>query len=156
MDHRPKKRLCMMQITKKESICPIMTWFMTCQISSLSIPHFVAQKNNYALNYGTDVFGWDYSCYSCSTTPLKITSASQIAIRFHAYSTETGIMRLVKSDTGTASDILGKAQTEGSYIDLPLQWLYSTDYITTLTPCEGVTAGTYYLVWVGRTTTATR
>lgn len=111
---------------------------------------FCSEKNNYALNYGTDVFGWDYSCYSCSTTPLKITSASQIAIRFHAYSTETGIMRLVQSDTGTASDILEKAQTEGSYIDLPLQWLYSTDYITTLTPCEDVTAGTYYLVWVGR------
>ena len=35
-------------------------------------------------------------------------------------------------------------------MDLPLQWLYSADYITTLTPCEGVTAGTYYLVWVGR------
>ena len=48
------------------------------------------------------------------------------------------------------NNILEKAQTEGSYIDLPLQWLYSTDYITTLTPCEGVTAGTYYLVWVGR------
>ncbi|HBD72166.1 MAG TPA: hypothetical protein DC019_07045, partial [Ruminococcus sp.] len=107
---------------------------------------FCSEKNNYALNYGTDVFGWDYSCYSCSTTPLKITSASQIAIRFHAYSTETGIMRLVQSDTGTVSDILEKAQTEGSYIDLPLQWLYSTDYITTLTPCEDVTAGTYYLV----------
>lgn len=28
-----EKRLCMMQITKKESICPIMTWFMACQIS---------------------------------------------------------------------------------------------------------------------------
>ena len=69
---------------------------------------FCSEKNNYALNYGTDVFGWDYSCYSCSTTPLKITSASQIAIRFHAYSTETGIMRLVKSDTGTASDILDR------------------------------------------------
>ena len=47
-------------------------------------------------------------------------------------------------------DILAKAQTEGSYIALSLQWLYSTDYITTLTPCEGVTTGTYYLAWVGR------
>ena len=45
---------------------------------------------------------------------------------------------------------LKTAQTEGSYIDLSLQWLYSTDYITTLTPCEGVTTGTYYLAWVGR------
>ena len=25
-------------------------------------------------------------------------------------------------------------QAEGSHIDLSLQWLYSTDYITTLTP----------------------
>jgi DNA mismatch repair protein MutL len=45
---------------------------------------------------------------------------------------------------------LKTAQTEGSYIALSLQWLYSTDYITTLTPCEGVTTGTYYLAWVGR------
>ena len=48
------------------------------------------------------------------------------------------------------SDAMPKAQTEGSYIDLSLQWLYSTDYITTLTPCEGIATGTYYLAWVGR------
>ena len=77
-------------------------------------------------------------------------SSTQIAIRFLSGSTEVGILRLVQSDTGMAADILAKAQTEGSYIDLPLQWLYSADYITTLTPCEGVTTGTYYLVWVGR------
>ena len=111
---------------------------------------FCAEKNAYALNYGTDVFGWDYSCYTCSTVPLQVTSATQIAMRFLAGSTEAGVLRLVQSDSGTAADILQKAQTEGSYIDLPLQWLYSTDYITTLTPCEGVTAGKYYLVWVGR------
>lgn len=111
---------------------------------------FCSAKNNYALNYGTTVFGWDYSCYTCCTLPISVTASTQIAIRFLAGSTEVGILRLVQSDTGTAADILAKAQTEGSYIDLPLQWLYSADYITTLTPCEGVTAGTYYLVWVGR------
>ena len=111
---------------------------------------FCSAKNNYALNYGTTVFGWDYSCYTCSTTPISVTASTQIAIRFLSGSTEVGVLRLVQSDTGTAADILAKAQAEGSYIDLPLQWLYSADYITTLTPCEGVTAGTYYLVWVGR------
>ena len=111
---------------------------------------FCSAKNNYALNYGTTVFGWDYSCYTCCTLPISVTASTQIAIRFLAGSTEVGILRLVQSDTGTAADILAKAQTEGSYTDLPLQWLYSADYITTLTPCEGVTAGTYYLVWVGR------
>ena len=111
---------------------------------------FCSEKNNYALNYGTSIFGWDYSCYTCCTLPISVTASTQIAIRFLAGSTEVGILRLVQSDTGTAADILAKAQTEGSYMDLPLQWLYSTDYITTLTPCEGVTAGTYYLVWVGR------
>ena len=111
---------------------------------------FCSAKNNYALNYGTAIFGWDYSCYTCCTLPISVTASTQIAIRFLSGSTEVGILRLVQSDTGTAADILAKAQTEGSYIDLPLQWLYSTDYITTLTPCEGVTAGTYYLVWVGR------
>ena len=112
--------------------------------------NFCSEKNNYALNYGTSIFGWDYSCYTCCTLPISVTASTQIAIRFLAGSTEVGVLRLVQSDTGTAVDILAKAQTEGSYMDLPLQWLYSTDYITTLTPCEGVTAGTYYLVWVGR------
>ena len=111
---------------------------------------FCSAKNNYALNYGTSIFGWDYSCYTCCTLPISVTASTQIAIRFLSGSTEVGILRLVQSDTGTAADILAKAQTEGSYIDLPLQWLQNTEYVTTLTPCEGVTAGTYYLVWVGR------
>lgn len=111
---------------------------------------FCSEKNGYALNYGTTIFGWDYSCFTCSTTPINVTPSSQIAIRFLAGSTEVGVLRLVQSDTGTAEDILTKAQTEGNYIDLPLQWLYSTDYITTLTPCEGVESGRYFLVWVGR------
>ena len=111
---------------------------------------FCSAKNNYALNYGTTVFGWDLQVYTCCTLPISVTASTQIAIRFLSGSTEVGILRLVQSDTGTAADILAKAQTEGSYIDLSLQWLYSADYITTLTPCEGVTAGTYYLVWVGR------
>ena len=110
-------------------------------------PDFCSSKNEYALNYSTSIFGWDYSCYTCSTVPLTLSAATQIAMRFLASSTETGIMRLVQSDSGTAEDILSKAQTEGSHIDLSLQWLYSTDYITTLTPCEGVTTGTYYLAW---------
>ena len=111
---------------------------------------FCSEKNSYALNYGTAIFGWDYSCYTCCTLPISVTASTQIAIRFLAGSTEVGILRLVQSDTGAAADILAKAQTEGSYIDLSLQWLQNTEYVTTLTPCEGVTAGTYYLVWVGR------
>ena len=111
---------------------------------------FCSGKNSYALNYGTAIFGWDYSCYTCCTLPISVTASTQIAIRFLSGSTEVGILRLVQSDTGTAADILAKAQTEGSYMDLSLQWLQNTEYVTTLTPCEGVTAGTYYLVWVGR------
>ena len=111
---------------------------------------FCSEKNSYALNYGTSIFGWDYSCYTCCTLPISVTASTQIAIRFLSGSTEVGILRLVQSDTGTAADILAKAQTEGSYTDLPLQWLQNTEYVTTLTPCEGVTAGTYYLVGVGR------
>ena len=113
-------------------------------------PDFCSSENGYALNYSATLLGWDNSIYTCSTTPISVTTATQIAIRFLTGSTETGILRLVQSDSGTAADILAKAQTEGSYIDLPLQWIYSADYVTTLTPCEGVTAGTYYLVWVGR------
>ncbi|WP_295219054.1 hypothetical protein [Ruminococcus sp.] len=113
-------------------------------------PDFCSSSNAYALNYSNTLLGWDVGIYTCSTTPISVTSATQIAMRFLCGSTETGIMRLVRSDTGTAEDILTKAQTEGSYIDLPLQWIYAADYVTTLTPCDGVTAGSYYLVWVGR------
>ena len=88
---------------------------------------FCSEKNSYALNYGTAIFGWDYSCYTCCTLPISVTASTQIAIRFLSGSTEVGILRLVQSDTGTAADILTKAQTEGSYTDLPLQWLYSAD-----------------------------
>lgn len=113
-------------------------------------PTFCSAENGYALNYSTTNFGWDCAVYTCSITPVSVTAASQIAMQFLSGSTESGIMRLVQSNSGTASDILSKAQTDGSYIDLSLQWLYSTDYITTLTPCTSVTAGQYYLVWVGR------
>lgn len=113
-------------------------------------PDFCSSENGYALNYSTSIFGWDAQIYTCCTGSIRLNSASQIAIRFFSGSTEAGVMRLVQSDSGTAEDILSKAQTEGNYIDLPLQWIYSTDYVTTLTPCDGVTAGNYYLVWVGR------
>ncbi|MEE0322145.1 MAG: hypothetical protein UDQ15_09705, partial [Ruminococcus sp.] len=69
---------------------------------------FCSEKNNYALNYGTSIFGWDYSCYTCCTLPISVTASTQIAIRFLAGSTEVGILRLVQSDTGTAADILAK------------------------------------------------
>ena len=85
---------------------------------------FCSEKNGYALNYGTSIFGWDYSCYTCCTLPISVTASTQIAIRFLAGSTEVGILRLVQSDTGTAADILAKAQTEGSYMDLPLELVF--------------------------------
>ena len=62
---------------------------------------FCSEKNSYALNYGTAIFGWDYSCYTCCTLPISVTASTQIAIRFLAGSTEVGILRLVQSDTGT-------------------------------------------------------
>lgn len=113
-------------------------------------PAFCSSDNDYSLNYSNNLLGWDVSIYTCSTTPLSVTAATQIAVQFQAGSTESGILRLVQSDSGTAEDILTKAQTDGSYTDLAFQWLYASDYITTLTPCAGVTVGSYYLVWVGR------
>lgn len=111
---------------------------------------FFSPENEYALNYGTAVFGWDYQAYTCCIRPVMIKPSMQIAMRFLAGSTEAGIMRLVQSENAVPADILTAAQTEGSYTELPLQWIYSSDYVTTLTPCEGVETGEYYLVWVGR------
>ena len=45
-------------------------------------PDFCSSKNEYALNYSTSIFGWDYSCYTCSTVPLTLSAATQIAMRF--------------------------------------------------------------------------
>lgn len=117
---------------------------------TMQYPDFCSEANGYALNYDPVLLGWDSQIFTCCTTPISITETSQIAMRFLSGSTEAGIMRLVQSDTGTAADILAKAQTEGSYTGLSMQWIYASDYVTTLTPCEVVQAGTYYLAWVGR------
>lgn len=114
---------------------------------AVSNPDFFSDNT---LNYSTSVFGWDSQIFTCSTTPVTVTPSSQIAVRFLSGSTESGIIRLVKSDSGTPEDILAKAKTDGEYTEIPMQWIYSTDYVTTLTPCENAESGDYYLVWVGR------
>lgn len=111
---------------------------------------FCSEANKYALYYTYEVFGWDYSAYTCSLTPVNITSESKISIKYKSSSSETGIFRLVQSDTGTPDDIIEKAQTDGSYVDLSFQWLTSSTYVENLISCEDVTPGTYYIVWVGR------
>ncbi|MCM1506944.1 MAG: hypothetical protein NC177_07395 [Ruminococcus flavefaciens] len=107
---------------------------------------FCSPDNDYALNYGTSIFGWDSPVMTCCTTPVAVTPSSQVAMRFLSGSTETGTMRLVRSDSNSPAEILSSTE----YIDLPFQWIYSADYVTTLTPCENATSGTYYLVWVRR------
>lgn len=114
-------------------------------------PAFCSETSGYALTYTYDIFGWDSSVYSCSTTPLTISSNSKISIKYKASSGESGILRLVQSDTGEPSDIITKAQTDGSYIDLSFAWLYTSAYVENLISCSDVPAGTYYIVWVGRT-----
>lgn len=114
---------------------------------AVSNPDFFSDNT---LNYSTSVFGWDSQIFTCSTTPVTVTPSSQIAVRFLSGSTESGIIRLVKSDSGTPEDILAKAKTDGEYTEIPIQWIYSTEYVTTLTPCENAESGDYYLVWVGR------
>ena len=107
-------------------------------------PDFCSSKNEYALNYSTSIFGWDYSCYTCSTVPLTLSAATQIA---YAVSGKQHRNRHHAAGTVGQRHSRGHSQQgtdRGSHIDLSLQWLYSTDYITTLTPCEGVTTGTYY------------
>lgn len=112
-------------------------------------PDFCSAENEYALHYSF-FLGWDTQVFTCSTSSIRINSNSLIAMTFIAGSTEIGVLRLVKSDSGTPEDILTKAQTDGNYIDLSFQWLYSDTYITTLSSCENVTAGDYYLAWLGR------
>ncbi|MCM1220992.1 MAG: collagen-like protein [Lachnospiraceae bacterium] len=114
---------------------------------AVSHPDFFSDNT---LNYSFNIFGWDSLIYTCSTTPVPLTSSSQIAMRFISGNTETGAIYLVKSESGTPEDILAKAQTDGEYTEIPMQWVLSTDYITILVPCSAITAGDYYLVWAGR------
>lgn len=74
-------------------------------------PDFCSDKNGYALNYSYTFLGWDTSVYACSVIPITVTASAQIAMRFLSSSAESGILRLVQSDTGAAEDILTKAQT---------------------------------------------
>lgn len=88
--------------------------------------------NEYALNYSTSVFGWDSQIFTCCTRLISVKPSMQISMRFLSGSTESGIMRLVKSEHNSPSVIIAAAQSEESYIELPLQWIYSDSYVTTL------------------------
>lgn len=115
----------------------------------LENPDFCSEKNEYALNYSSSIFGWSSSIATCSTVPIAITKASQILMTYKSGSAQSGVFRLVKSDSNTALSILTNAEIEGKYIDIPLTWVYNTDYITVALSCTDAESGTYYMYWVG-------
>lgn len=116
--------------------------------------HFCCAENDYAISYNVTDFGWDVQVVTICLTELSLIQHSQIAMCYQSGSTENGKLYLVAKPVQTIDIPLGLYiynQIQASnMVSLPFQWLYSENDITTLTKCDGITAGQYYVAWVGR------
>lgn len=117
-------------------------------------PEFCSSNTEYTLNYSHDVLGWDVSLLTASATAVKITSNSKIAMEYLSSANESGTFYFVTTsgrdeNIPIVDHIFNKIKA-GDCIEVPFEWLYSTYFITTLTSCENVPSGEYYLAWAGR------
>ncbi|MDE5582229.1 MAG: hypothetical protein K2J08_00795 [Ruminococcus sp.] len=117
-------------------------------------PEFCSANTEYMLNYSFDVLGWDTSLLTASATAVKITSTSKIIMEYMSGANENGTFYFVAvsgrgENVPIADHIFNKIKA-GDCIEIAFEWLYSTDFITTLTSCENVPNGEYYLAWAGR------
>lgn len=116
-------------------------------------PKFCCAENNHAISYSQDDFSWDAQVLTVCTRELSLTAKSEIIFSFQSGSTEDGNVYLVAKPEriDVPVTIYVKDQIEvGRAISLNFKWLYSDSYISTLTECEGISSGIYYLAWVGR------
>lgn len=116
-------------------------------------PNFCTADNNHALSYNQTDFGWDAQVLTVCTKELNISDKSEIIFSFQSGSTEDGDIYLVakpeRIDVPVTIYVKDKIEA-GQAVKLTFKWLYSDSYISTLTECEGVSSGKYYLAWVGR------
>ena len=116
-------------------------------------PEFCSANTEYMLNYSFDVLGWDTSLLTASAATVKITQNSKIIMKYMSGANESGTFYFVSvsgrgENVPIADHIFNKIKT-GDCIELAFEWLYSADFITTLTSCENVQSGEYYLAWAG-------
>ena len=117
-------------------------------------PEFCSASTEYMLNYSFDVLGWDTSLLTASATAVKISSNSKIIMKYMSSANENGMFYFVAvsgrgENVPIADHIFNKIKS-GDCIEIAFEWLYSADFITTLTSCENVPNGEYYLAWAGR------
>ncbi|MDE6520418.1 MAG: hypothetical protein K2K91_08220, partial [Ruminococcus sp.] len=117
-------------------------------------PEFCSENTEYMLNYSFDVLGWDTSLLTASATAVKITPNSKIIMEYISGANENGTFYFVAvsgrgENVPIADHIFNKIKA-GDCVEVSFEWLYSADFITTLTSCENVPSGEYYLAWAGR------
>lgn len=116
-------------------------------------PQFCSGADGYVLNYSYDALGWGAEVTTTICTPVTITQNSKILMEYLSSATQPGTMYLVENTgrdplTPIADFIFNKIKAHDC-IELPFNWLYSENYISTLTSCSDVPPGEYYIAWVG-------
>lgn len=116
-------------------------------------PNFCTADNNHALSYNQTDFGWDAQVLTVSTKELSLSESSEIIFSYQSGGAEDGSVYLVakpeRIDVPVTIYVKDKIES-GQAVSLNFKWLYADNYVSTLTECEGVSSGTYYLAWVGR------
>lgn len=116
-------------------------------------PQFCSGADGYVLNYSYDALGWGTEIVTTIATAINLDSNSKILMEYLSGATQPGVLYLVENKereplTPIADFIFNKIKAHDC-IELPFNWLYSENYITTLTACDNVPAGEYYLAWLG-------
>ncbi len=117
-------------------------------------PNFCSSANNYALSYNQADFNWDAVITTILLTEVALTANSKIAIRYQSGAAEDGKMYLVAKPTEIPDVPIGvyiyNQIKANNAISLNFKWLYADSDVTTLTSCDNITNGSYYLAFVGR------
>lgn len=115
--------------------------------------HFCSAENNYAISYSQDDFGWDAQILTVCTKAVSLTEKSGIMISYLSGATEDGSLYLVPKSEKIDVPVtiyVNNQITASNAISLNFKWLQSESFITTVTKCDGVSDGEYFLAWVGR------
>lgn len=116
-------------------------------------PEFCRRDEGYVLNYSYEALNWGAEVTTTICTAVNINENSKILMEYSSGASQPGSMYLVRNEgrdshTPIADFIFNKIK-EHDCIELSFNWLYSEDYITTLTSCSDVPPGEYYIAWVG-------
>ena len=116
-------------------------------------PQFCSAENDFVLSYSQTCFNWDKSVLTVCTKSLSLTKNAEIVMSYQSGSSEVGSLYLVQKPQKMDIPIGVYANTEidaNRAVSLDFQWLQSDNFITTITECNGISDGEYYLAWVGR------